>query len=209
MCGALGTEVLGVPRAPDCTRPSDGGAKKTAGLLHFGARIVANLPIVTLRHAQAADLPEIVAIYNASIPGRLATADTEPVTVAAREPWFRDFDPSRRPLWVRTGAGGRVEAWLSVRSFYGRPAYHRTAELGVYTAPGAQRRGPATALVAHAVSHAPGLGLATLLAFVFGHNAPSLALFARHGFERWGTLPRVAVLDDDERDLVILGRRVG
>lgn len=163
---------------------------------------------MTLRHAQAADLPEIVAIYNASIPGRMATADTEPVTVASREAWFRDFDPGRRPLWLVTGDRGRVEAWLSVRSFYGRPAYHRTAELGVYTLPAAQRHGHAKTLVAHAVTNAPLLGLATLLAFVFGHNAPSLALFARFGFERWGTLPRVAELDRTDRDLVILGRRV-
>ena len=163
---------------------------------------------MTLRHAQAADLPEIVGIYNASIPGRMATADTEPVTVASRESWFRDFDPGRRPLWVVTGARGRIEAWLSVRSFYGRPAYHRTAELGVYTLPAARRSGHAKTLVAHAIGQAPGLGIATLLAFVFGHNAPSLTLFARFGFERWGTLPRVAELDRIDRDLAILGRRV-
>jgi len=51
-----------------------------------------------IRHAMAADLPAIVAIYNASIPGRMATADTQPVTVAQREEWFRAFDPDSRPL---------------------------------------------------------------------------------------------------------------
>ncbi|MEO8485554.1 MAG: N-acetyltransferase family protein [Betaproteobacteria bacterium] len=161
-----------------------------------------------LRDAQVADLPAIVAIYNASIPGRMATADTEPVTVAARENWFREFDPARRPLWVETGAGDAVEAWLSVRSFYGRPAYHRTAELGIYVDPAARRRGHASALLDHAVSRAPSLGVSTLLAFVFGHNVQSLALFARFGFDRWGALPRVAELDGVERDLVILGRHV-
>lgn len=164
---------------------------------------------MTPRHAQPADLPAIVAIYNASIPGRLATADTEPVSVASREPWFREFDPARRPLWVLGSAPGRVDAWLSVRSFYGRPAYHRTAEVSVYTAPSAQRRGLGRRLLAHALVEAPALGLATLLAFVFGHNAPSLALFAREGFAPWGSLPRVAELDGVERDLVILGHRVG
>lgn len=138
----------------------------------------------------------------------MATADTEFVSVAARKTWFREFEPARRPLWVLCGASGEVEAWLSVRSFYGRPAYHRTAEIGVYTAPSAQRRGLARTLLDHAVASAPSLGLATLLAFVFGHNAPSLALFERAGFARWGELPRVAELDGIERDLVILGRRV-
>ncbi len=163
---------------------------------------------MTLRDAQPADLPAIVAIYNASIPGRMATADTEPVSVASREAWFREFDPARRPLWVLGETPGDVDAWLSVRSFYGRPAYHRTAEVSVYTAPAAQRKGFARRLLAHAIAEAPALGLSTLLAFVFGHNAPSLALFGREGFEPWGRLPRVAVLDGIERDLAILGRRV-
>lgn len=163
---------------------------------------------MTPRHAQVADLPAIVAIYNASIPGRAATADTEPVSIASRETWFAEFDPARRPLWVVDDPAGGIAAWLSVRSFYGRPAYHRTAEIGVYTAPEAQRRGIARALLRHAISTGPALGLATLVAFVFGHNTASLALFDRMGFVRWGTLPGVAELDGVERDLAILGRRV-
>lgn len=163
---------------------------------------------MTPRDAQPADLPAIVSIYNASIPGRLATADTEPVSVASREAWFREFEPGRRPLWVLGKTPGAVDAWLSIRSFYGRPAYHRTAEVSVYTAPAVQRKGFARGLLAHAIREAPSLGLSTLLAFVFGHNAPSLALFGGEGFESWGRLPRVALLDGVERDLVILGRRV-
>ena len=44
--------------------------------------------------------------------------------------------------------------------------------------------------------------------FVFAHNGPSVTLFERYRFERWGHLPRVAVLDGIERDLLIMGRRV-
>jgi len=163
---------------------------------------------VTIRIAQLADLPAIVGIYNASIPGRMATADTLPVTVSDRATWFAEFDPARRPLWVFCNAPNEVAGWLSLRSFYGRPAYHATAEIGTYVAPAAQGAGVARALVAHALHHAPALGLRTLLAFVFGHNAPSIALFERAGFAAWGRLPGVAELDGIERDLVILGRRV-
>jgi phosphinothricin acetyltransferase len=161
-----------------------------------------------IRFAQASDLPRVVEIYNASIPGRMATADTEPVTVAAREAWFRDFDPATRPLWVFSMSDG-VAGWLSLRSFYGRPAYRHTVEVGVYVDPAAQRRGVAAALVDHALAAAPALGVRTLLAFVFGHNAPSVGLFARRGFARWGRLPQVAELDGVERDLDIMGRRLG
>ena len=163
-----------------------------------------------IRFAQPADLPEIVAIYNAAIPGRMATADTEPVTVASREAWFAEFDPTRRPLWVLTDvASDAVLGWLSLRSFYGRPAYAGTVEVGVYTQPAAQRRGIGKSLLTHALGAAPTLGIRTVLAFVFAHNAPSIALFETAGFAAWGRLPQVAELDGVERDLAILGRRVG
>jgi phosphinothricin acetyltransferase len=163
---------------------------------------------VTIRDATAADLAAIVAIYNAAIPGRLATADTEPITVESRNAWLAAHAPSTYPLWV-ADADRAIAGWLSFQPFYGRPAYRATAELSVYVSPSQQRRGIGRALVAHAVDHSAALGFTTLLGFVFGHNAPSLALFTAFGFERWGHLARIAVLDGDERDLAILGRRVG
>jgi phosphinothricin acetyltransferase len=162
---------------------------------------------VTIRDATAADLPAIVEIYNAVIPGRMATADTAPVSVESRRAWFGEHSPQHRPLWVAED-GGEVVGWLSFQSFYGRPAYHATAEVSVYVAPGRQRRGLGHALLARAIERAPQLGLKTLLGFIFGHNQPSLRLFEAFGFERWALLSRVAELDGIERDLTIVGRRL-
>jgi phosphinothricin acetyltransferase len=162
---------------------------------------------VTIRDATAADLPAIVEIYNAAIPGRMATADTAPVSVESRRAWFGEHSPQHRPLWVAED-GGEVVGWLSFQSFYGRPAYHATAEVSVYVAPGRQRRGLGHALLARAIERAPQLGLKTLLGFIFGHNQPSLRLFEAFGFERWALLSRVAELDGIERDLTIVGRRL-
>jgi phosphinothricin acetyltransferase len=105
-------------------------------------------------------------------------------------------------------AAGALGGWLSFQPFYGRPAYRATAELSVYVAPAEHRRGVGRRLIAHAVERSPVLGFTTLLGFIFGHNQPSLALFAGFGFTRFGLLPRIAVLDGIERDLVIVGRRV-
>ena len=162
---------------------------------------------MTIRDATLSDLPTIVAIYNAAIPGRMATADLEAVTVESRRAWFAEHSPNWRPLWV-LDEGGKISAWISFQSFYGRPAYHATVELSVYVAPDAQRRGYARTLVAEAIRRAPEFGLKTLLGFIFGHNQPSLTLFRSFGFETWAHLPRVADLDGIERDLLILGRRL-
>jgi L-amino acid N-acyltransferase YncA len=159
-----------------------------------------------IRDARESDLDAIVAIYNASIPGRLATADTEPVAVDSRRAWFRERDATR-PIWV-VERGASIAGWLSFGKFYGRPAYSATAELGIYVEPAAQRSGVATSLLAKALERAPELGITTLLGFVFAHNLRSVALCQKFGFQVWGHLPRVAVLDGVERDLAILGLRV-
>jgi L-amino acid N-acyltransferase YncA len=160
-----------------------------------------------IRDALEPDLDAIVAIYNASVPGRLATADTEPVTVESRRAWFRERDVTRHPIWVDEREG-RVVGWLSFGKFYGRPAYAATAEVSVYVDPAAHRGGVASALMRQAEARAASLGLSTFLGFVFAHNERSVALCRKFGFEPWGHLPRVAVLDGVERDLIILGRRL-
>jgi phosphinothricin acetyltransferase len=155
------------------------------------------------------DLPRIVAIYNQNIASRMVTADLEPVTVEGRRAWFAAHAPTHRPLWVaRETETGAIIAWLSFQSFYGRRAYDGSAEVSVYVDASFRRSGIGRRLLERAMDLAPSLGIRNLLGFIFGHNIPSLILFERLGFARWGTLPRVAVLDGFERDLVILGKRI-
>jgi phosphinothricin acetyltransferase len=66
---------------------------------------------MSIRHgiATRGDLPQIVDIYNSTIPSRLVTADTETVSVESRVRWFEEHTPDSRPLWVVEDAG-RVAA---------------------------------------------------------------------------------------------------
>ena len=159
------------------------------------------------RLALRTDLSQIVEIYNSTIPTRVVTADTEPVTLESRVQWFEEHTPTFRPLWV-VEVEGQIAGWLSFSSFYGRPAYNKTAELSVYVHQAFRRRGFGTYLLTQAVAEAPTFGMNTLMGFIFAHNEPSLRLFKEHGFSRWGELPRVAELDGVDRDVVIVGRRV-
>lgn len=161
-----------------------------------------------LRPAHEADLPAIVAIYNATIPGRMVTAELVPVTVEARRPWFEAHQHPARPLWVLAEPDGTIAAWMSFDTFNVRAAYDGTVMVAIYVAETHRRRGLGRRLLDEAIARAPGLGLHTLLGYIFAHNAPSLALFESHGFARWAHLPRIAVLDGVDRDLIIVGRRV-
>ncbi|WP_414568849.1 N-acetyltransferase family protein [Nostoc sp. CCY 9925] len=160
-----------------------------------------------IRHAIETDLATIVAIYNAAIPSRMATADLEPISVESRLAWFRARSPSWRPLWV-IEVEGVIAGWLSFQSFYGRPAYNTTAEISIYIAPAFHRRGLGKQLLAQAIQESCDLGLKNLVCFIFAHNQPSLKLFATFGFQQWGYLPKVAELDGVERDLVIMGLHI-
>jgi L-amino acid N-acyltransferase YncA len=160
-----------------------------------------------IRHATTADLPAIVAIYNATIPTRQSTADLEPVSVVSRRPWLARHDPDRRPCWVLDD-DGEILGWLSLENYKERAAYSITAEVSVYIDLAHRRQGHARTLLDHAIARAPDLGLERLVSVVFGHNDASIALFERAGFERWGLLPGITRLDGVAADIVILGRAV-
>jgi L-amino acid N-acyltransferase YncA len=160
-----------------------------------------------IRAAAIEDLDTIVEIYNASIPGRLATADLEPVTVTSRLEWFAAHTPDRRPLWVLE-VDDKIRAWLSLRSFYGRDAYRHTVEVSVYVSPDYHRQHLGDRLLAHVVANSPSLEIHSIVAFIFAHNQPSLNLFKKYDFQQWGFLPQIAELNGIGRDLIILGRKV-
>jgi phosphinothricin acetyltransferase len=160
-----------------------------------------------IRDAVEADLPAIVAIYNSIVPGRMVTADLEPVTVASRVPWLAAHDPAKRPVWVAE-QDGEICAWLSFDTFFPRAAYDGTIMLALYVAEKHRRAGLGKQLLTRALAHAPKLGVHSVLGYIFAHNEPSLRLFESFGFARWAHLPKIARLDSVERDLVILGKRV-
>jgi L-amino acid N-acyltransferase YncA len=163
---------------------------------------------VRMRDATLEDLAAIVEIYNSTIPSGIVSADTEPVSVEQRLPWFHEHDPARRPIRVAE-TDGEVVGWLSLSDFYdARPAYNGTAEIGIYVREGYRRQGIGRRLLQEAMGRAPALGIKTLTAGAFGSNESSLGLFGRFGFERWAYFPRVAELDGAERDLIVLGLRL-
>jgi L-amino acid N-acyltransferase YncA len=160
-----------------------------------------------IRDAVEADLPAIIDIYNVAVTTRIATAQLEPVTLEERRDWLKEHSSDRHPFWVLE-ADGQVAGWLTIKPFLPRCAYRGTVELSVYVDQKFRRRGIARSLLEEAIVRGPSLGISAMVGLIFGHNQPSLRLFERLGFERWGLLPRVAQLDGIERDLTILGRHV-
>jgi L-amino acid N-acyltransferase YncA len=84
-------------------------------------------------------------------------------------------------------------------------AYAGAAEISIYVHENSRHQGFGSCLLAEAVKAAPALGIHTLTGLIFGHNRPSLQLFAKAGFQQWAQLPRIAEMDGHRYDLVIVG----
>lgn len=156
-----------------------------------------------LRVAQMADLPEIVRIYNQGVGS--AHAYLAPVTVAERRAWFLSHSQTR-PLLVLIDATGQMAAWVSLSDLYAAPAYHLSVEISLYVNDGHRGLGLGAYLLSVMLAQASDIGLMNVVAKIFAHNLPSLALFEKHGFETWGRLPQVCLSVHGPSDVVILGK---
>ena len=159
---------------------------------------------VRVRDAARADLPAILAIYNASIPLRIATADLEPQGMPARERWWDERDLARRPVVVAELAG-RVVGWGAFTDFKPRAAYRPTTEVSVYVDPALAGRGIGRATLDALMARAAACGIDRVLAICFAHNEASLRLFRSRDFGEWGRLPGACDMKGTRRDIVILG----
>jgi L-amino acid N-acyltransferase YncA len=159
------------------------------------------------RFARIEDLEAIVDIYNSTIPSRLVTADTSPVSVESRVEWFHKHTPNKRPLWVIEDEN-MIVGWVAFHSFYGRPAYDGTVEVSIYLHEKIRGKGIGKKVLEFAIEQGLKLNVKTLLGYIFAHNEPSIKLFEKFGFKEWAHLPDIAELDGIERSVKILGLRI-
>ncbi|WP_392551191.1 N-acetyltransferase family protein [Orbus wheelerorum] len=157
--------------------------------------------------AQLTDLPFIVEVYNQTIASRMVTADTSPITVNDRLEWFNAHNAQTRPLWL-IKYNNQPCGWISLSTFYGRPAYAKTVELSLYIHQAFRGKKIGQQAVMAVEQFARKNKIETILSFIFAHNQPSISLFEKLGYSKYGHLPNIAELDDIKRDLVILGKAI-
>ncbi|KRM11975.1 N-acetyltransferase family protein [Paucilactobacillus suebicus] len=160
----------------------------------------------TFTFATIDDLPDIVRIYNQTVPTRQSTADLEPVSVDDRREWFAGHNHEHRPLWL-IKLDDVTAGWISLTDFYGREAYKHTVEVSIYIDENYRGHHLGNAALTFVEQHVNELDIQTILAYIFGHNTPSLGLFKKFGYQEWAHLPEVAEMDGVKRDLDILGKK--
>jgi L-amino acid N-acyltransferase YncA len=156
---------------------------------------------VTTRAMADDDLSVVRDIYAEGIATRMATFETEvPALSELADKWL----PAHR--WVAEQDGG-VVGWTAINPVSERECYSGVGETSVYVTESARGRGVGKALVFRQVNEADANGLWTLQTSVFPENRASLALHHSAGYRTLAVRPRIAQLDGEWRDTVLLERR--
>ena len=159
-----------------------------------------------IERAKLSDLPAITRIYNEYILERSATADLKLVSTKERGPWFNAYGGSR-PIFVYK-ENGEILGYCSLGDFNPKIAYDISVEISIYVAKKALKKGIGKQLLAHSLNEARELNLKNIIALIFSQNKASLGLFLKFGFEKWGELPGVCLMDGEYKDVVILGLKL-
>ena len=145
---------------------------------------------VTVRPADEADLPEILAIYNDAVLHTTATYDTEPESLAQRAAWLHERRARHLPVLVAE-LGGRIAGFAALSPHSAKPGYRHTTANSVYVSPDARGRGIGTALLAALVRRAHEAGVHVILASIDAENEASLKLHRKLGFRKVAHLHEV------------------
>jgi L-amino acid N-acyltransferase YncA len=100
-----------------------------------------------------------------------------------------------------------VAGWAALAPVSTRPVYAGVAEVSIYVASAARRRGIGQRLLTSLIAESEKNGIWTLQASIFPENRASLTLHRKCGFRRVGKRVRIAQLGGVWRDTILIERR--
>jgi L-amino acid N-acyltransferase YncA len=129
-------------------------------------------------------------------------------TVAQTAPDWTDWDAGHLHvcrLVARSTEG--VRGWAALSPVSTRCVYGGVAEISVYVAERARRRGVGSRLLRRIVADSEAAGIWTLQAGIFPENTASIRLHEAAGFRVVGTRERLGCMNGRWRDVVLMERR--
>jgi L-amino acid N-acyltransferase YncA len=155
------------------------------------------------RAATFHDAAAIACIYNEGITDRVATFETRPRSADDVRGWFDGVHPI-----VVAEEGGEVVAFAATSSYRPRECYAGIAEVSVYVARTARRRGAGRMALAALIECARQAGYWKLVSRIFPENHASRGLIRSLGFREVGTYEKHGRLDGVWRDVIIVERMI-
>ena len=146
---------------------------------------------VTIRYAEPADLPALLAIYNHYVLTTPVTFDIAPRTLDQRREWFGQFSRHGRYRCFAAVRDGRAVGWCCSTRFKEKEAYETTIETSVYLAPEEGGRGLGKRLYRTLFEALAGEDIHRAFAGVTLPNDASVGVHRAMGFEEVGRYAQI------------------
>ena len=147
-----------------------------------------------------ADWPDVCAIYEEGIATGLGTFET-------RAPTWEEWNSTRFEHSRLIARDTRALGWAALSPVSKRVCYAGVAEVTIFVAAIARRRGIGRALLDALIESSEANGIWTLQGATIAENAASLALQAKCGFRMVGRRERIGKLAGVWRDTILTERR--
>ena len=148
---------------------------------------------LTLRNAHCDDVPALLEIYNHYVRETAVSFDIEPVSLAVRRDWFKQFSEDGPHQLVVAAREGVLVGYASSAIFRLKPAYARSVEKTIYLAPGEIGHGTGAALYEHLFARITPAGLHRAYGVITLPNYASIGLHEKLGFVGIGILSEVGI----------------
>ena len=159
--------------------------------------------MMSVRPAALADLPGILAIYNAVIATSTTVYMDDPVTLANRREWFEGRVKAGYPVLV-AAEGSAILGFSSFGDFRAFPGYRFTVEHSVHIADGQRGKGLGRQLVQALIPLAKQRGKHVILGGIDAENAGSIRFHEKLGFTEVAHMPQVGFKFGRWLDLVFM-----
>ena len=163
---------------------------------------------LTVRRLEPGDHSAVLNIYNHYIEHSPCTFDTQPFSLAARVPWFAQFEHPLYECFVATNEDGVLGYACSMR-FKEKPAYGTSAEVSVYTAEQQHSQGVGSALYEALFNSINTEHFHRVYAGITLPNDASIALHEKYGLRKVGHYTEVGYKFDRYWDVAWYEKSLG
>ncbi|MDP9083768.1 MAG: N-acetyltransferase family protein [Pseudomonadota bacterium] len=156
-----------------------------------------------IEDASAADLPQILAIYNEVIRNSTAVYFEEEFTLARGQAWLQNKRDSDFPMIVARDASG-VSGFGTFGEFRAWPCYRNSVEHSVYIDAERRGQGVGRALVVELMARAAASSKHVMIAGIDAENAVSIRMHQSLGFTKVGHFQEVGFKFGRWLDLIFM-----
>jgi len=160
--------------------------------------------MLTIRPAEEADLPAILAIYNHAVQHTTAIWVETTADLDNRRAWLAGRRAAGFPVLVASPEAGPAIGYGSFGEFRAFEGFRHTVEHSVYVSEEAKGRGIGKMLLRALIEEARGMGKRVMVGAIDATNYASLALHEHMGFEETGRMPGVGEKFGKRLDMVLV-----